>query len=158
MTDTSRHSDSTWRQRTADRYRSRQRGADAGPGAVVTASPTTGRFPTETSGLSTGVSTDLADAADGDAIAPPTIDGVERRAIMKAIVSDAYGPADVLELRDIDTPEIADGEALIRVHAAGVDRAGAGRRPYLTSSDRGHRPRLPLTDGKSNSERGTNQP
>ncbi len=41
---------------------------------------------------------------------------------MKAIVRDNYGPPDVLELRDIDRPEIADDEVLVRVHAAGVDR------------------------------------
>jgi NADPH:quinone reductase-like Zn-dependent oxidoreductase len=41
---------------------------------------------------------------------------------MKAIVQDTYGPTDVLELRDIDKPEIADNEVLVRVHAAGVDR------------------------------------
>jgi NADPH:quinone reductase-like Zn-dependent oxidoreductase len=41
---------------------------------------------------------------------------------MKAIVQDTYGPADVLEFRDIGTPEIAGGEVLVRVHAAGVDR------------------------------------
>ena len=41
---------------------------------------------------------------------------------MKAIVHDTYGSADVLELRDIDRPEIADDEVLVRVHAAGVDR------------------------------------
>ena len=41
---------------------------------------------------------------------------------MKAIVQDTYGSADVLELRDIDRPEIADDEVLVRVHAAGVDR------------------------------------
>ena len=41
---------------------------------------------------------------------------------MKAIVQDTYGSADVLELRDIDQPEIADDEVLVRVHAAGVDR------------------------------------
>jgi NADPH:quinone reductase-like Zn-dependent oxidoreductase len=41
---------------------------------------------------------------------------------MKAIVQDAYGSTDVLELRDIDKPEIADNEVLVRVHAAGVDR------------------------------------
>jgi NADPH:quinone reductase-like Zn-dependent oxidoreductase len=50
------------------------------------------------------------------------IDGVDRRDTMKAIVRDAYGSADLLELRDIDKPEIADDEVLIRVHAAGVDR------------------------------------
>ena len=41
---------------------------------------------------------------------------------MKAIVRDEYGSPDVLELRDIDRPEIADEEVLLRVHAAGVDR------------------------------------
>jgi len=41
---------------------------------------------------------------------------------MKAIVQDVYGSADVLELRDIDKPEIADDEVLVRVHAAGVGR------------------------------------
>lgn len=41
---------------------------------------------------------------------------------MKAIVQDAYGSADVLELRDIARPEPADGEVLIRVRAAGVDQ------------------------------------
>ena len=41
---------------------------------------------------------------------------------MKAIVQDTYGSADVLEPREIDRPEIADDEVLVRVHAAGVDR------------------------------------
>ena len=41
---------------------------------------------------------------------------------MKAIAQSRYGSADVLELRDIDKPEIGDGEVLVRVHAAGVDR------------------------------------
>ncbi|MCA1701864.1 MAG: NAD(P)-dependent alcohol dehydrogenase [Actinobacteria bacterium] len=41
---------------------------------------------------------------------------------MKAIVQDTYGSPDVLNLREIDAPEIGDDEALVRVHAAGVDR------------------------------------
>ena len=41
---------------------------------------------------------------------------------MKAIAHDAYGSADVLELRDIDKPEIGDDEVLVRVRAAGVDQ------------------------------------
>src|SRR5919202_1506491 len=41
---------------------------------------------------------------------------------MKAIVRYEYGSPDVLELRDIDKPEIGDEEVLLRVHAAGVDR------------------------------------
>ncbi|GAB3187619.1 NADPH:quinone reductase-like Zn-dependent oxidoreductase [Micromonospora palomenae] len=40
---------------------------------------------------------------------------------MKAIVQDRYGPADVLELRDIDPPRVGDDDVLVRVHAAGVD-------------------------------------
>ena len=41
---------------------------------------------------------------------------------MKAIVQDEYGSPDVLELRDIDKPDIKDDEVLVHVHAAGVDR------------------------------------
>lgn len=41
---------------------------------------------------------------------------------MKAIVQDRYGDADVLQLRDIDRPTAGDGEVLLRVHAAAVDR------------------------------------
>lgn len=41
---------------------------------------------------------------------------------MKAIVQDAYGSTDVLELRDIARPGIGDDEVLVRVRAAGVDR------------------------------------
>jgi NADPH:quinone reductase-like Zn-dependent oxidoreductase len=41
---------------------------------------------------------------------------------MKAIVHDIYGSVDVLELRDLAQPTIADDEVLVRVHAAGVDR------------------------------------
>jgi len=41
---------------------------------------------------------------------------------MKAMVRDTYGPPDVLELRDIDSPECADDEVLVRVRAAGVGR------------------------------------
>jgi NADPH:quinone reductase-like Zn-dependent oxidoreductase len=40
---------------------------------------------------------------------------------MKAIVQDKYGSPDVLELKDIDKPEIGDDEVLVRVRAAGVN-------------------------------------
>ncbi|KAB8180591.1 NAD(P)-dependent alcohol dehydrogenase [Microbispora catharanthi] len=40
---------------------------------------------------------------------------------MKAIVQDAYGPADVLRLRDVDRPAIGDEEVLVEVRAAAVD-------------------------------------
>jgi len=42
---------------------------------------------------------------------------------MKAIVRDTYGSPDVLELKDIDKPEIGDDEVLLRVHAASVNPA-----------------------------------
>src|SRR5215218_508549 len=41
---------------------------------------------------------------------------------MKAMVRDTYGPPEVLELRDIESPECADDEVLVRVRAAGVGR------------------------------------
>jgi NADPH:quinone reductase-like Zn-dependent oxidoreductase len=40
---------------------------------------------------------------------------------MKAIVQDRYGPADVLELREIDKPAVPDNDVLVKVDAAGVD-------------------------------------
>jgi NADPH:quinone reductase-like Zn-dependent oxidoreductase len=42
---------------------------------------------------------------------------------MQAMVQDTYGSAEVLELRDIDKPEIGDDEVLVRVRAAGVNPA-----------------------------------
>jgi NADPH:quinone reductase-like Zn-dependent oxidoreductase len=41
---------------------------------------------------------------------------------MKAIVRDAYGPADVLRLAEIDAPVAREGEVSVRVVAAGVDQ------------------------------------
>ena len=40
---------------------------------------------------------------------------------MKAIVHERYGRPDVLELRDVDMPEIADEQVLVRVRAASVN-------------------------------------
>jgi len=42
---------------------------------------------------------------------------------MKAMVQDTYGSAEVLELRDIEKPEIGEDEVLVRVRAAGVNPA-----------------------------------
>ena len=39
---------------------------------------------------------------------------------MQAIVQDSYGPTEVLESQDIDKPEIAADEVLVRVHAASI--------------------------------------
>ncbi|MFE4198726.1 NAD(P)-dependent alcohol dehydrogenase [Paenarthrobacter sp. NPDC056912] len=41
---------------------------------------------------------------------------------MRAIVQQAYGPADVLHLAHVPRPAIADDHVLVRVHAAGMDR------------------------------------
>ena len=41
--------------------------------------------------------------------------------MMKAIVQDKYGPPDdVLQLREIDKPVVADDEVLVRVRASSV--------------------------------------
>src|ERR671910_2546803 len=39
---------------------------------------------------------------------------------MKAIVQERYGSPDVLELREIDRPNVEDDEVLVRVRAASV--------------------------------------
>jgi NADPH:quinone reductase-like Zn-dependent oxidoreductase len=54
--------------------------------------------------------------------ATPPQTSTAREATMKAIVQDAYGTEDVLEYRDIDKPAPKDGEVLVRVRAAGLDR------------------------------------
>jgi len=41
---------------------------------------------------------------------------------VKSIVQDVYGPAQVLELRDVDKPVPGDDDVLIKVRAAGVDQ------------------------------------
>jgi NADPH:quinone reductase-like Zn-dependent oxidoreductase len=47
----------------------------------------------------------------------------EETATMQAIVQDRYGEAgDVLRLEETGRPAVGDGEVLLRVHAAGVDR------------------------------------
>lgn len=42
---------------------------------------------------------------------------------MKAIVFDDFGAADVLRLADAPVPEVRPGDLLVKVHAAGVNRA-----------------------------------
>ena len=42
---------------------------------------------------------------------------------MQAIVQDKYGSAEVLELKEIERPEIGDHDVLVRVRAAGVNPA-----------------------------------
>ena len=57
---------------------------------------------------------------------------------MKAIVVREYGNNDVVHIEDVDRPEPAAGEILVKVHAAGVNpidwkiRNGAGQRMGMT--------------------------
>lgn len=61
----------------------------------------------------------------------PTVEPGHR---MQAIVQDVYGSADVFRLAEVEQPEIAPDEVLVKVRAAGVDRGTwhlmAGQ-PYL---------------------------
>ena len=69
----------------------------------------------------------------GGADTGATLSGAPGRT-MKAIVRDRYGSADVLDLRDVEVPQVGDDEVLVRVRAAGLDRGAwhimAGL-PYL---------------------------
>lgn len=82
-------------------------------------------------------------ATDGDANAPAT------GSLMRAIVQDNYGSADVLRLARIATPKIGDSDVLLRVHAAGLDRGTwhlMTGRPYLLRLVCGFRgPRQPVS-------------
>lgn len=42
---------------------------------------------------------------------------------MKAVIYDAFGPADVLRLAEVPMPEVRPRDLLVKVHAAGVNRA-----------------------------------
>lgn len=53
---------------------------------------------------------------------------------MRAIVQDAYGPAEVLRPAEIDQPDIAANEVRVKVRAAGMDRGtwhSMAGKPYL---------------------------
>ena len=53
---------------------------------------------------------------------------------MRAIVQDAYGSTEVLRLAEVDRPEIAANEVLVKVAAAGMDRGtwhSMAGKPYL---------------------------
>jgi NADPH:quinone reductase-like Zn-dependent oxidoreductase len=39
---------------------------------------------------------------------------------MRAVVQDRYGSIDAPELREIETPAVADDQVLVRIHAASV--------------------------------------
>ena len=72
----------------------------------------------------------------------------EEKRNMQAIVQDRYGSADVLDARQIERPIPGDGEVIVRVAGAGVDRGVwhlMTGLPYLTRVAFGlRRPRNPL--------------
>jgi hypothetical protein len=45
------------------------------------------------------------------------------RHVMKVIVQDRFGAPEVLELREVDKPQVGDGEVLVQVRAASVNPA-----------------------------------
>src|SRR4051812_43932503 len=71
---------------------------------------------------------------------------------MRAVVQDRYGSADMLRLARIDRPEPGDGQVLLQVHAAGLDRGTwhlMTGRPYLmrlVCGVRGPKRRVPGRD------------
>lgn len=57
-----------------------------------------------------------------------------RREPMRAVIQSGYGTADVLRVGTAERPEPRDGEVLVKVHAAGIDRGTwhlMTGRPYL---------------------------
>ena len=53
---------------------------------------------------------------------------------MKAIVVSRYGSPDVLELEDVEKPDVADDLALVRVRAASINPADWHALPARSSS------------------------
>src|SRR5256886_14860182 len=52
---------------------------------------------------------------------PATATAAARETTMKAVVKDKYGSSEVLELRNIDKPQMGDGNVLVRIRAAAVN-------------------------------------
>jgi NADPH2:quinone reductase len=63
---------------------------------------------------------------------------------MKQIVVREYGPPDVMQVEDVETPEPTGSQVLVRIAAAGVNPVDT----YLRSGIHAHAPKLPYTPGK----------
>ncbi|MBK9215446.1 MAG: NADPH:quinone reductase [Chloracidobacterium sp.] len=63
---------------------------------------------------------------------------------MRAIVVREFGEPNVMRIADVETPQPAAGEVLVRVHAAGVNPVDT----YLRTGNHAHAPKLPYTPGK----------
>ena len=62
---------------------------------------------------------------------------------MKAIVVTEFGEPEVLRLAELPAPEVADGQVLVRMHAAGVNPVET----YIRSGQYARLPALPYTPG-----------
>lgn len=61
---------------------------------------------------------------------------------MRAVVHNVYGPPDVLEIQEIDKPDLADDGVLVRVRAASINPAdwyGLTGKPYVARTQAGLR-------------------
>ena len=63
---------------------------------------------------------------------------------MKAIVVREFGPPEVMQLEDIESPQPSGSQVLVRIKAAGVNPVDT----YLRSGIHAHAPNLPYTPGK----------
>lgn len=63
---------------------------------------------------------------------------------MKAIVVHEYGGPEVMKVEDVDVPQPAAGQVLVKIEAAGVNPVDT----YLRSGNHAHAPKLPYTPGK----------
>ena len=80
---------------------------------------------------------------------------------MQAIVQDKYGSAEVLHLREIETPAIGDHDVLVRVRAAGVnpaDWALMNGFPYIARPAPLYGLRKPTTRSGERTSRGRSRP
>lgn len=63
---------------------------------------------------------------------------------MKAVIVREFGEPEVMKVEDVDLPEPADSQVLVKIEAAGVNPVDT----YLRTGIHAHAPNLPYTPGK----------